>query len=344
MRDKIDKNCKLDANESPFSLPQKIQSKIEREIKDFEFNRYPDSNATKLKNKLANYTGISSDKLIIGNGSDELLLMIMTAFLAPNKKAVISKPTFGMYEFYADLIGNGSYNLSLKSDFSPNWQEIKKYANKSDTSLIVFCSPNNPTGKEVDEEKLEEFIKNTDKYILLDEAYYEFSGKTLIELVNKYENLIVTRTFSKAFAIASLRIGYLAANKKIVDKLEEVRSIYNSDRFSQKTASLILEDINLFEKQWKLIRKNRDELYKELKDIKGVTPYSSKANFILFNTELEEKSVYEKLKKKGIEIRFLENLRVLGDSLRVTVGSEDENSKFLLNLREILYSKKEVAK
>ncbi len=344
MTDKIDENCKLDANESPFSLPQKVQNKIEREIKDFEFNRYPDSNATELKKRLAKYTGLSSDKLLIGNGSDELLLMIMTAFLAPDKKAVISKPTFGMYEFYADLIGNGSYNLSLKSDFSPNWQEIKKYANKNDTSLIVFCSPNNPTGKDVDEEKLEEFIKNTDEYILLDEAYYEFSWKTLIELINKYDNLILTRTFSKAFAIASLRIGYLAANKKIIEKLEEVRSIYNSDSFSQKTASLILDDINLFEKQWKLIRKNRDELFGELKDIKGVTPYSSKANFILFNTGIEEKSVYKRLKKRGIKIRFLKNLRILGDSLRVTVGSKEENSKFLSNLKEILSPRKEVAK
>ena len=129
-----------------------------------------------------------------------------------------------------------------------------------------------------------------------------------------------------------------------VEQLEEVRSIYNSDKFSQKTASIILDEINLFEKQWELIRKNRNKLFRELKNIRGVTPYSSKANFILFNTDSEEKIIYEKLKKRGIEIRFLENLRILGDSLRVTVGTEEENNKFLLNLKDILFSRKEVAK
>ena len=342
MKDKLDKNCKLDANENPFTLPEKIRSQIQKGLNDFKFNRYPDSQATKLKSKLAEYTSLNLDQLLIGNGSDEILLMIMTAFLAPDKKAVISKPTFGMYKFYANMIGKGSYDLSLKKDFSIDWPELKKYACKDDTGLIVFCSPNNPTGNLINYEKLEKFLKNTDKFVLLDEAYYEFSGETMIKLVNKYDNLLVIRTFSKAFALASLRIGYLAANKKIIERMEKVRSIYNSDRFSQKTATLILDEIDSFKKQWKIIKDNREKLYSNLKKIEGIKAYRSKANFILFNTELPEKEIYLNLSTAGIKIRYLENLTLLGDSLRVTVGTEAENKNFIDNLKEVIDKRKEV--
>ena len=329
------KKCKLDANESPYPLPEKIRRKIQKGLGEFQFNRYPDSKAEILKKKIADYTNLKKEKILVGNGSDELLLMIMTAILSPDKKAVISQPTFGMYSFYADMIGGGEYELNLKNDFSINWPEVKKYSKKDDTELIVFCSPNNPTGKLIDSKKLEEFIKSTDKYVLLDEAYYEFSGKSLINFVKKYDNLIVTRTFSKAFAIASLRIGYLAAQKNIINKLEDIRSPYNSDRFSQETACLILDEVDSFKEQWEIIKGNREKLYNELKNMNGIKPYKSQANFILFNAEKTEKEIYLGLSAKKVNIRFLENLALLGDSLRVTVGTERENERFLSNLKMI---------
>ncbi|MGM0436741.1 MAG: histidinol-phosphate transaminase [Bacillota bacterium] len=336
MKDELSVDCKLDANENPYTLPLKIREEIENGIKGFQFNRYPDSKAKKLKKKIANYTGLDSKNLLIGNGSDELLLMIMTKFVAPDKKAVLVNPTFGMYEFYANMVGKGSYDLNLNKDFSIDWNKLAKYSKKDDTAITVLCSPNNPTGNLLDFNKLENFIKNTDNYVLLDEAYYEFCGKTLIDLVKKYNNLIVTRTFSKAFGIAGLRIGYLAADSKVIDKIKTVKSIYNADRFSQKIATLVLDEIDEFKKIWKTIRKNRKEIYKQLSETDKVRPYKSEANFILFNTEVPEKEVYFALADRGIQIRFLENLEILGDSLRVTVGTEIQNEKFIYNLKEIL--------
>ena len=220
LNDQKNIDCKLDANESPYNLPLKIRKKIKNEIKDFQFNRYPDSKAKKLKSKLANYTGLTNDNILIGNGSDELLLLIMQTILNPAKKAVLVKPTFGMYEFYADMVGSGSYNLSFNSDFSVDWDLLYKYSQKEDSVITVLCSPNNPTGNIINIDKLKKFIRETDNYVLVDEAYYEFCGKTLIDLVLKYDNLLVTRTFSKTFGIAGLRIGYLACSKKIIKELE----------------------------------------------------------------------------------------------------------------------------
>lgn len=328
--------CKMDANENPYSLPVKIRYKIQQGLADFEFNRYPDSDANLLKKKLADYTGIKPEKLLIGNGSDELLLMIMTAIISPEGKAVISQPTFSMYNFYADIVGEGAYEVTIKNNFSINWARVREYSKKKDVDLIVFCSPNNPTGQLIDDKKLANFISKTNKYVLLDEAYYEFSGKTLIDLVNKYDNLIVTRTFSKAFAIASLRIGYLAADEKIISKLDGIRSPYNADKFSQETSCLILDEVNSFKKQWKNIRQNREKLKNKLENISGVNVYDSNANFILFNTEIPEKEVFLKLSAEGINIRFLEELDLLGDSLRVTVGTKTENNSFLRCLSRIL--------
>lgn len=339
MKDELNGNCKLDANENPYTLPLKIREEIEKKIKGFQFNRYPDSKAKKLKKKVADYTGLDSENLLIGNGSDELLLMIMTKFVAPDKKAVLVHPTFGMYEFYADMVGKGSYDLSLKKDFKVDWDELASYSKKDDSALTVLCSPNNPTGNILDFKKLEDFIKNTENYVLLDEAYYEFCGKTLIDLVKKYDNLIVTRTFSKAFGIAGLRIGYLAADRKVIEEIRKVKSIYNADRFSQKIATLVLDEIDEFKKIWKTIRENREKIYNELVEMIGVKPYKSEANFILFNTEKPEKEIYLELENRGIQIRFLEGLEILGDSLRVTVGTEKQNERFICNFREILDKK-----
>lgn len=337
-------DCKLDANESPYNLPLKIRKKIKNEIKGFQFNRYPDSKAKKLKSKLANYTGLTSDNILIGNGSDELLLLIMQTILDPAKKAVLLKPTFGMYEFYADMVGSGSYNLSFNSDFSVDWDLLYKYSQKEDSAITVLCSPNNPTGNIIDIDKLKKFIRETDNYVLVDEAYYEFCGKTLIDLVLKYDNLLVTRTFSKTFGIAGLRIGYLACSKKIINELEKIRSPYNADSFSQKIATTVLDEIDEFKQIWQKIIKSRQKLYQNLLNINKVTPYKSAANFILFNTEIPEYEVYQALVNRGIKIRFLQELENLGDSLRVTIGTKKQNKKFIKNLRIILNKKEEVIK
>jgi histidinol-phosphate aminotransferase len=319
----------MDANESPYQLPAGLKDKISKKVADFNFNRYPDSDASYLRKKLANYTYLKPDNIIVGNGSDELLSLLMTEFLDLQKKALISVPTFGMYQFYANTYGQGTIEIRLGEDFSLNWSKLSLQARREDVGIIVICSPNNPTGNPIDYVRLEELLEETNKPVLLDEAYFEFYGKTKIDLVKKYKNLIVTRTFSKAFGIAGLRIGYLAADYSLIDRLNKIRSLYNADSFSQKIASLVLDSIDLFEPQWQRIKENRSLVYNKLKSIEGVTPYPSSANFLMFNTKQSEKGVYERLQDKGIKIRYLPDLPLCGDTLRVTIGNEKEICLFL---------------
>ena len=328
--------CKMDANENPYSLPEPIKDEVTRKVSEFNFNRYPDSEADFLKNKLAEYTGLQKNNIMVGNGSDELLSLVMKRFLGNNKKALISVPTFGMYSFYAENFGGGAVSISLKDDFSLDWSQIKVLAGREDIGLIVLCSPNNPTGNIIDFSQLEWLLSNSDKPILLDETYWDFSRKTKIHLINEFSNLIITRTFSKSFSMAGLRLGYLAAGQSLVNKLEQIRSPYNTNSFSQKIACLVLDSVELFQKQWQSIRENRNKLFAKLKDLKGVTPYPSLANFITFNTEKNEKEIYERLKAAGIKIRYFSNLSLCGDTLRVTVGKEKENIMFIENLTKIV--------
>ena len=328
-------NIKLSANEIPFNLPDQLKEKVNQRINNIEFNRYPDENAVQLKEEIAKYTGVPTKNIVVGNGSDELLLLNILAFTTQKKKIVIPVPTFSMYEYYARESRADVVKVNRKDNLSLDWDRIFDLNKCRSVGMYIFCSPNNPTGETLDFNKLERLLKETDKLVIVDEAYYEFAGETIIDLINKYSNLIVIRTFSKAFGLAGLRVGYLAACESLVQRLEEVRSPYNVNAVSQQIACLTLQHSDSFKNIWKKIKNERTVLYKKMKSIEGVTPYPSEANFISFKTRYPEKDVFTRLKSSGISIRFLSNLPVCGDLLRVTVGTKEENQNFIDALGKI---------
>ncbi len=332
----MEKQIKLNSNENPFVFNKQIIEEIKEIAEKLNYNIYPDSSAYLLRKEIADYIDKPVENIMAGNGSDELLLMIMLAFGGVDKEIIFPVPTFSMYRKYARVSGSKTIKIPLNSDFSLPRKKLDEYLDNGKEGVIIICSPNNPTGNLFALSELEEIIASTNKIVVIDEAYFEFAEQTAIELTDSYSNLIVLRTLSKAFSLAALRIGYLVADLSLIDSLNDVKSPYNCNRFSQQIARLVLQKRNLMQDVWSQIKDNREKLYNNLQSLTGITTYSSDANFILFNTRVKEKKVYKLLLEAGIEIRYFPGLAVTGNSLRVTVGRKQDNKLFVAKLQEVI--------
>ena len=319
---------KLDAMENPYPLPESLMRKVMEGVSRVEINRYPDPSASRLKSIISSQTGISTDNIIIGNGSDELIQMILTIFGEEGDKVLFPAPTFSMY-------GIISKSLSLKTEAVPlseDWElPLDKFLHEIERikPKVIFISyPNNPTGNCFDRESILKILERAQGIVVIDEAYYDFSRKTFLPYLKEFKNLIIIRTLSK-IGMAGLRIGYLMADKEICRELNKVRLPYNSNSVSQEIASIILENRVEIQKQIENILLERDRLTERLKEIKGIKPFPSETNFILFKTAKDGKEVFSRLANSGILVRNFGSDSYLKDCLRVTVGTHEENYEFL---------------
>lgn len=316
--DFVDENLiLLEANENPFG----------------EFNRYPNSKSAKLKEKLAQIYKVNSEQLFIGNGSDELIDLLIRAFCEPTKDSIlVMDPSFVMYEFYAKVNNVKVEKLNLNQDFEIEKDDFEEKIKNSNCKILFLCSPNNPTGNSI--ENLDYFISKFEGIIIVDEAYIEFSNqKSSTYLLEKFPNLVILKTLSKAYGMAGLRIGIGLASKEIASLVNTMKPPYNVSSFSQEKALEALNDNSTFEKNKELILKEKGVLKEELlklKIIKKVFP--SDANFFLIEFEDAEK-VYQYLMKKNI----LTSLRhpSLENCLRINVGKPEENLKLIETLKQL---------
>ncbi len=325
---------KLDANENPYGFPPEVMAKITDELGTLNLSRYPDAMAQKLRESIAAYTGAGPENIMVGNGSDELILNIVLTFAAGEKFAVTT-PTFVMYEIQGRIAAGELVEIPRLDDFSIDVKSLKKVTAGNGIKLVFICTPNNPTGNAVPRETTEAVIRNTDAIVVVDEAYGEFGGESCIPLLNRYPNLIVLRTFSKAFGMAGLRVGYLLAGRSIIKELLKVKQPFNLNAFSQVSARLVLENPAPFRKRIELILKERDRLFKELSSLRGVEAFPSQANFILFRTSLPAEEVYFGLLERGVLVRNISS-PALSRCLRVSVGTPEENGIFIEKLGEVL--------
>ncbi|MDI6752606.1 MAG: histidinol-phosphate transaminase [bacterium] len=319
---------KLDIMESPYDLPQGIKSKIKDACERIRFNLYPDPEAIALKKALADYTGVSSEMILVGNGSDELILYLLLCFGGDGRRAIFPEPTFSMYSTLARITSTESCSVPLRKGFELDTSEIITEANKK-PSVIFIAYPNNPTGDCFQRKKVLRIIRETGALVVIDEAYYEFSRKSFVKDLSCYKNLVILRTFSKGFGLAGLRCGYLVANHEVISWLNKVRLPYNLNSLSQEIAGILLAEKRWMKKITGEIIKQRDWLYNELLKIKGIKPYPSKTNFIYFETDNPD-NVYVRLLSDGILIKQI------ASGLRVTIGKSEENQEFLDRLNEIL--------
>ncbi len=307
---------RLDKNECPFDVPDEVKEDALRRIREAKWNRYPDMNADPLREKIAEVHGLDVRNVVIGNGGDELIALSLKLF--EGNKVVISSPTFGMYSFYSKLEGLSVVDVPLRDDFSLGDVE----AHVDGARLVVICSPNNPTGNTQSRESIERVLE-TGVPVLLDEAYAEFSRKSCLDLLSEYDNLIILRTFSKAFGLAAARVGYVLTSERIAEKLLSIKPPFNVSLFSMKVVESALDHRQYVERIVDYIVRERERMYEELRDC----AYPSEANFLLVKLD-----AHDFLLERGIAVRKLEG-RLKGH-IRVTVGLREENDALLEALRE----------
>lgn len=309
----------LDKNESPYDLPNWVKEEIFDKLREMSFNRYPHITSMPAREAIADFYGVSPKNVAVGNGSDELISYLVRLF--DGNYIVTTPPTFGMYGFYAKLNEIPLVEVPLREDFTIDGRAI---AEKSKNARAVFiASPNNPTGNLQPEEEIVEVLE-TGKPVVLDEAYAEFSGRSLWKMIDEYENLIVLRTFSKAFGLAGVRAGYMLAGEEIVDALYRIKSPFSVGIMTMTSMVVMLRHTDLVEKRVRKIIEERERVRKKLGDL----AYPSDANFLLVKL-----NAYEELLRRGIVVRKLSGR--LEGHIRVTIGRRWENEAFLRAVGEI---------
>jgi histidinol-phosphate aminotransferase len=311
----------LDANENPF------QNGV---------NRYPDPQQYKVKSQLSKLKDISTDNILLGNGSDEVLDLIFRAFCEPNKDAIITlPPTYGMYDVLANINAVRNIKIQLSSDFEPNYDDVLSAAN-TQTKLLFLCSPNNPTANSFKADTIEKLILNFNGIVIIDEAYIDFSkDESWIRRLKEFPNLIVTQTLSKAYGMAGIRLGVCYASTQIISILNRIKPPYNVNELTQLKALERLSKPIAISEEIKRIIEQRDWLILELKKIEFVdTVYASDANFILVKVD-DANTRYTGLIQQGIVVRNRTNQPLCENCLRFTVGTQQENIKLMTALTNL---------
>ncbi len=307
----------LDANESAFG----------------ELNRYPDSTQKELKEKLAAFKNVSPKQIAVGNGSDELIDLIVKVFCEPKKDAILMmNPSFTMYGFYASVNENKVVKLNLDENFEIDKEEFLKISKEEKPKVFFLCSPNNPTGNSI--EDIEFYIQNFEGIVVVDEAYIEFSGKkSCIELLEKFPNLIILQTFSKAWGMAGARVGIAYASKEIIQLINTVKSPYNINSLSLNKISEIISNKECIKSNTENTLNEISWLRNELVTINCIKKvFPTEANFFLIQFE-NVYNVYQKLLEN--EILTSKRSPQIPDCIRINVGNREENNKLINILKSI---------
>jgi len=328
---------KLDAMENPYALPQNICSEISRIVASAPINRYPDAGAHSLKQRIKTIIGLPPEMdVLLGNGSDEIIQLLAMALAKPGATLMSVEPSFVMYKMIATFTGMTYLGVPLADDFSLDMEVMLATIKKHQPELIFLAYPNNPTGNLFDSASVLQILDVAEGLVVIDEAYYAFARDSFVPLLANYANLMVMRTFSK-LGMAGLRLGFLAGSKAWLEQLEKLRLPYNVGILTQKVAETLLLHHDVLLQQAEYIKRDRAWLFERLVGTVDVHAYISEANFILFRLPHAAK-VFEGLKQRGVLIKKLDGSHPsLQDCLRVTVGTEAENEKFIKALQESIH-------
>ena len=311
----------LDANESPF---------------DNGINRYPDNKHTELKKVVSDIKNVNVNQVTFGNGTDEILDLIVRVFCNPSEDKIITlPPTYGMYDVIAKTNGVENIEIPLKSDFSIDKNEILKLSSNN-TKVLFLCSPNNPTGNSFNTNDLTDLIKGFKGIVVVDEAYIDFSSKqSLISLIKDNNNLIITQTMSKAYGMAGIRLGMGFSNEKIINYLNKIKPPYNINVLTERKALEELNKIDEIEKNISIVLNQRNLLVSCLQKLDFVEKiYKSDANFLLVKVDNADLR-YNQLLEKGIVVRNRSNQPLCQNCLRITIGTKNENTCLIKMLNEL---------
>jgi len=312
----------LEKNENPY--PAQID--WNKCLSNIDLNRYPDSDYSELKKKLAKTIGVESSQLSLGNGSDEVLQTTIFALALADDEIVSFAPTFSEYKRICELRGSKYVETKLEPPFTPDIKQIIQYAKKNNPKLIILCNPNNPTGQIIEKAEILNLLESTRAYVIVDEAYIDFGGESVLPYIRKYNNLIVLRTFSKGYGLAALRFGFAISSKSNIERIESKRAPYNVNQFTVSAVLNLLDNLTPVLENIEKIKIERDQFQNELTKLK--IPYiQSSGNFILFRPRNISK-LKKNLSEESFSMRFFDD-KSLRSFVRFSLGTERQNKEVL---------------
>lgn len=324
---------RLDANESFLQVPEEIENEMVKALRNTALNRYPDPMATKLVEGFAKYFKVSPENVTAGNGSDEIISVIMNAFLQKGDKILTLEPDFSMYRFYAEIAECETVKYQKNENLDVDIEEVIRLANAEKVRIVIFSNPCNPTSRIIKKDNVRKLVNSVDSLVVLDEAYMDFAeDESLLNEFENYDNLIILKTCSKALGSAALRLGFAVANKTLTNVIRAVKSPYNVNSVSQALGEVLFAHPDYIDKCIENVIKSKEELYSQVLNIKSEKierVYESHTNFVFMKVK-NAKEVFEKMKSRGIIIRNM------GEFLRITAGTKYENEKMLAELKAIL--------
>ncbi len=331
---------KLDAMENPYTWPPEMVARWSEALRGVSLNRYPDPAATRLKARLRETFRLPADcAVLLGNGSDELIQMILMAVGGTGRAVVAPEPSFSMYRIISTSVGVNYVSVPLKADFSLDVAAARTAIESHQPAVVFIAYPSNPTGNLFAAEDICTLIEAAPGVVVVDEAYTAFCDADFVEYLARYEHLLILRTVSK-LGLAGLRLGYLVGAPSWLQEIDKLRLPYNVGVLTQVSAEFALEHYDMLLEQAGRVRADREALYAALQSLPGVAAFPSQANFILFRVAAGRAGeIFERLKKAGVLIKSLHGSHpALHDCLRVTVGRPEENQAFLEELRKIVTS------
>jgi histidinol-phosphate aminotransferase len=328
---------KLNTNESPYPPPEPFMADLGRRVAALPLHRYPDRDVTELREGLARHLSVLTDRVWLANGSNEILLQLLLAYGGADRRAMTFEPTYTMHSHIVRVSGTRLLRARRNPDFTMHLEATLEAIGKQEPDIVFLCSPNNPTGNTNTEEEVQAICQAAPGLVILDEAYVEFAGGSLIGLIEDHEQLAVVRTFSKAWRMAGARLGYLVAQPWVSEQILKVRLPYHLSALTQAAGLTALAHSTEITAHVQTIVYERERLWDELSTTRGITAFPSRANFILFRCETKPAAdVWNGLLDKGVLIRDFSEVQGCEGCLRVSVGTKEQNERFLEALSTVL--------
>src|SRR5262245_32009477 len=326
---------KLDQNENQYELPPELKRQVVDYVLRRPWGRYPEFVPAAVIKALSKFTDWPEDGILVGNGSNELIQASLNVTLGPGRSLVVPQPTFTLYKLMATTLQSEVKSILLDPE-NLTFDVDKIIEASRIANVVVVCSPNNPTGGILEREALVRLLKNAAGLVLVDEAYHEFSGQTALSLLPEHQNLVVLRTFSKAMAMAGLRFGYMMADPEIAGAVFEWQLPYNCNDVRFVGVDIVIENRVVPNSGIEALVRERDRLFTELQKRAGVRAFPSTVNFILIRTARPARELFDQLYSHGVLVRDVSAYPLLDRCLRVSVGTPEENGRFLEALDSVL--------
>lgn len=314
-----------------------VKEELIQALDTFRPQIYPKPMSDDIREALADYIGAKPENFIVGNGGDEMITYLLGTFLDPGDQILIHSPTFDMYELGAETLGASAIKVKDLPGYRRDQKGLLEAVRRYQPKVTVICNPNNPTGDLLPRAFIEEVLKAADNIVFVDEAYMEFAQKeSVIDLIDTYPNLIVLRTLSKAFALAGMRCGYLAADEALIKAIAKIKAPYNLNAFTQLFAPIVIRHREDIFKVRDDICVERERLYAAMKEIPGITVYPSCTNFLLVQVDKKQEEIFEALRKKDILVKIYRNSQDIPNGFRISVTTKDVDDVLISVFREAL--------